>query len=418
MKIKTKNIKRNAEAVAKNVKRSIKTKQTEVDEATAGMREGLRGSVGEFKAKLLGYDEGRDKIDLRLNDIDEWMRWAREDLKVDELDSSREGDVVILTLSEGYIEVGKIEDIDMYRGRVTIQLMRPPREDGGQRRAELSMLVDKQIRYQLSEGERAYATLIVFSSMVKGNPESITVTKSDVLPLMDLDLVDFLLSEEAERIKAELGAGYEVQIQEREPDLEILMTAVMTGVAIKCIEGADGSVEIEIREAPRFSTYVKNVARNLKRSVRDATNIDLGKTITISPTFVSIKDDTPRYRAFNRLARELDDIAVERRRRNRRPLFTRGRGSRSSKQLQKNINNEYGWFEDAPFLGQISVTSEDGVEIEGLIESIKYDKDKRIIGLTMERGGKPGEPMKIVPQIRNPTNGRAIITISDMVEPL
>jgi len=412
MKIKTNNVKRNAEAVAKNVKRSIKTKQTDQtagDEAT-GMRATLRGSVGEFKAKLLGYDEGRNEIELRLNDIDELMRWAREDLKVDGLDSSRVGKAVILTLSEGYNEVGKIEDIDMYRDRVTVKLL--PREDGDQVKEMLSKRVEKQKRYQGSEGERAYATLKVFSSMVKGNPESITVTKRDVLPLMDLDLVELsLLSEEAEQIRAELGAGYEVQIQERVPDIEILMTAVMTGVAIKCIEGADGSVEIGIREAPRFSTYVKNVARNLKRSVRDATNIDLGKTTTISPTFVSIKDDTPRHREFIRLARELEDISVERRRRNTLQLYTRGRGSRSSKQLQRSIRGEDGWLEKEQFLDQISVISEDGVEFGGLIEreSIKYDRDKREISLTMERGGKPGEPMKIVPEIRNSTNGRASI---------
>jgi hypothetical protein len=402
MKMKTNNVKRNAEAVAKNVKRSIKTKQTDQtagDEAT-GMRATLRGSVGEFKAKLLGYDEGRNEIVLRFNDID--------DLKVDGLDSSPVGKAVILTLSEGYNEVGKIVDIDGDRGdRVTVKLL--PREDGDQVKEMLSKRVEKQKRYQGSEGERAYATLKVFSSMVKGNPESITVTKRDV-PLMDLELVELsLLSEEAEQIRAELGAGYEVQIQERVPDIKILMTAVMTGVAIKCIEGADGSVEIRIREAPRFSTYVKNVARNLKRSVRDATNIDLGKTTTISPTFVSIKDDTPRHRKFDILARELEDNSVQ--------LYTRGRGSRSSKQLQRSIRDENGWLGKVRFLDQISVISEDGVEFLGLIErdSIKYDREKSEIILTMERGGKPGEPMKIVPEIRNSTNGRASIIKLELV---
>lgn len=357
----------------KNVKRSIKTKQTadvqlQLDEILR-----VKGSEEEFKARVLMYNEKSNEMSLKVEKGPERG-----------LDSSREGDAVRITLSEGFTEVGQIEDVT--GDRVNIRLIHP-RKDKDQRKKMLSKLVNGQIRYQRSKGVPAYAGLEVFSSIVKGDTENIIVTKKDedgVAPQEQLEgvLPVFILSEEAKKIKEVLGDDYNVRIVERVPDAVIKMRALMTCVEVECIRGANGDVEVVIREAPRIRTYVNNFARNIKRSVRDTTNINLGITKTISPKFISIKDDKPSEVDFDILSSDL-----------KKELFTVDADARIRPVRAK-------------------VEYEDGSYFEGnIIDETSYDNQNGELRFVMDRGVRPGEPNKAEPKLRNPKNGSVSIAI-------
>jgi hypothetical protein len=380
MKIKTKNVNRNAEAVAENeVVTPFGMTQEDFDNlirqiALNKKLEEIRdlfksNSVGEEKEQIrvevLDYDQSTDMVELSLNKV-QFVEIENDKLKLsfrEKDESSNIGDAVRLILAEGHTEFGNI--VNIKGDKLTIKLLKT-RKDINQRKKRFSKLVDKQIEYQGLKGVSAYASLEVFPSIVEGNNESITVMKSDAAAsnVIAQEQEQYSLAEEVKEIKEVLGDGYIVNINERLPGAQ-LAVALMTGVVFEYKQRVDGDVDMEIRQAPKIRTRVRNFARNLKRSVRDAVGIDFGITTTILPQFVLIKDDKPKEMNFGGLARALC------------------KDPRVPEEAARMLQN----YDDLSeiFFHQITVRIEKGYATSGYIRpnSIKYNEDSSTMSLTV-----------------------------------
>lgn len=384
MKIKTKNVNRNAEADPNDVvvpfgmteedfQRLIK--QIELNKKLEEIRDLLKSaSVGEEQiiVKVLDYDPSTDMVNLSLNKV-ELVEIENDKLKLSfrkKDESFKIGNAVRISLVEGHTEFGNI--VDIKGDKLTIQLLKN-RKDINQRKKRFSKLVDKQIGYQGFKGVSAYASLEVFPSVVEGDNEFIKVMKSDAAAsnvIAQEQEWRGLLAEEAEDIKEVLGNGYTVNIKERLPDAA-LAVALMTGVVFEYKQRVDGNVDMEIRQAPKIRTQVRNFARNLKRSVRDAAGIGFGITTTILPKFVLVNDDKPKEMDFDGLARVLCKA----------PNIMVG-GTGDLREI---------------FFHQITARIETGLAISGYIQpnSIKYHEDSSTMSLTVTpySGSKVGPPV-------------------------
>lgn len=369
MKIKTKNVNSNAETVTpvapfgmteEDFEKLIK--QIQLNKKLEEIRDLLRStSVGEEQnmVKVLDYDPSTDMVKLSLNKV-ELVEIENDKLKLSfrkKDESFKIGNAVRLRLVEGHTEVGNIANIK--GDKLTIKLLKT-RKDINQRKKRFSKLVDKQIGYQGFRGVSAYASLELFPSVVEGDGISITVMKSDAAAsnVIAQEQDEVSLAEEAEEIKKVLGDGYTVNIKERLPGAA-LAVMLMTGVVFEYKQRVDGNVDMEIRQAPKIMTQVRNFARNLKRSVRDAAGIDFGITTTILPRFVLIDYDKPKEMDFDDLARVLCKAPN---------IWVSATGDLSE-----------------IFFHQITVRIENGRAIIGFIQpsSIKYNEDNSTISLTV-----------------------------------